>query len=209
MPITVGGTSITFNDGTTQSTAAVPGGSGSQTFVSSGTFTVPAGITLVKATVVGGGGGGANGFTVVYTQNAGANGGAGGISAGYVTVTPSSAITVTVGAGGAGSNGGAGAAGGTSSFGSVLSATGGGGGSASPGESRGADGAVGVGSGSNRNTALSTAYAIYTRPRGAGTAAVAYSIGNTYGAGANGTGEFGSGGNNASGGMGGVVLVEW
>lgn len=52
---------IKFNDATTQTTAAVTstyaGGKG-QAFTSSGTFTIPAGVTAIKITAVGGGGGG-------------------------------------------------------------------------------------------------------------------------------------------------------
>lgn len=44
-----------------------------QVFTSSGTFTVPAGVTALKVTIVGGGGGGND-------SNAGQNGGAGGTS---------------------------------------------------------------------------------------------------------------------------------
>lgn len=59
MSITVGGTSITFNDATVQTTAPVSyTGRNFQSFTASGTFTVPAGITAVAVTVVGGGGGG-------------------------------------------------------------------------------------------------------------------------------------------------------
>ena len=48
-------------------------GQKSQLFTSSGTFTVPSGVTAVKVTLVGGGGGGAAGY-------GGSNGGAGGTS---------------------------------------------------------------------------------------------------------------------------------
>ena len=61
MTITVGGTSITFSDSTTQSTAAVSSayvGNRGQAFTSNGTFTIPAGVTAVKVTVLGGGGAG-------------------------------------------------------------------------------------------------------------------------------------------------------
>jgi len=56
MSITQSGTSITFNDSTTQSSAALPGVL-AQLFTSSGTFTVPSGVTAVKVTCIGGGGG--------------------------------------------------------------------------------------------------------------------------------------------------------
>ena len=118
-----------------------------QAFTSSGTFTVPSGVTQVKVTVIGGGGGGASSST----SNPGGGGGAGGIAVGVVSGL-SGTVAVTVGAGGAGgASGGAnsGADGGTSSFGSYLSATGGGGGNAPVSDGgAGAGGGVGtVGSG--------------------------------------------------------------
>jgi hypothetical protein len=61
MPTTINGSSpsITFSDGTTQTTAAGPYiGSQAQFFTASGTFTVPAGVTAVKITLNGAGGGG-------------------------------------------------------------------------------------------------------------------------------------------------------
>jgi hypothetical protein len=98
-------------------------GSAMQVFTSSGTFTVPAGVTKVRSTVVGAGSG-ANGCNA--SQAAGANGGGGGWSIGTFSVTPGQSIPVTVGLGGAGSVAGVtSGAGGTSSFGSFNSATGG------------------------------------------------------------------------------------
>jgi len=101
-------------------------GLGGQVFTSSGTFTVPSGVTAVKVTVVGGGGSGAG---TSGANQAGAGGGGGGMGVAYVTgLTPGGAVTVTVGAGATGTTG-AGSAGGTSSFGAYCTATGGGGGS--------------------------------------------------------------------------------
>ena len=86
-----------------------------QVFTSSGTFTVPAGVTKVKVTVVGGGGGGGIGTSY-------AGGGGGGTAIKTITgLTPGGTVAVTVGAGGV-----AAAAGVTSSFGAYCSATGGG-----------------------------------------------------------------------------------
>ena len=61
MTITVGGSNITFPDATTLATSAgiIPGVLG-QVFTSSGTFTIPTGVTALKITVVGGGGGAGN-----------------------------------------------------------------------------------------------------------------------------------------------------
>src|SRR5579859_1695498 len=81
------------------STAPLPGflgyfGTGQwQTFQSSGTFTVPAGITQIRVRVVGGGGGGAS--------TGSARGGGGGEYAhGTFNVSSGSPYTVTIGAGG-------------------------------------------------------------------------------------------------------------
>ena len=88
-------------------------------------WVAPAGITRVKARVVGaGGGGGAAGST-----GGAGGGGGGGYGEGIYTVTPGNSYTVTVGAGGAGgTSAGNGGAGGTSSFSTRISVTGGQGG---------------------------------------------------------------------------------
>lgn len=70
-----------------------------QVFTSSGTFTIPAGVTKVKLYVTGGGGDGNS----LYPQYLGA---AGGTSIGYLTVVPANTITITVGAAGSNSAGG-------------------------------------------------------------------------------------------------------
>lgn len=97
----------------------------SQTFSTAGTFTftVPAGVRWIKASVTGGGGGGANSASTFVSGG----GGAAGTAIGSYAVTPGQTITVVVGALGAAASG-LGGNGGTSSFGSFCSATGGGGG---------------------------------------------------------------------------------
>jgi len=67
-----------------------------QVFNSSGTFTVPAGVTAVEVLVVAGGGAGVGGSPNNYYKNGG--GGAGGVTydANY-SITPEEEITVTVG----------------------------------------------------------------------------------------------------------------
>ena len=127
-----------------------------QVFTSSGTWTRPTGITLVKVIVVGGGGGG-GGCVSPSTYNPGsAGGGGGGTAIEVIDVSSTSSAAVTVGAGGAagaaGSNNGA--AGGTSSFASFCSATGGGGGDFGADAARSTihdGGAGGAGSGGNVN----------------------------------------------------------
>ena len=121
-----------------------PGFSRVQVFNSSGTFTVPAGVTLVKVRLVGGGGGGGGGDPA----HCGSGGGAGGYSEGVFSVTQGSALSITVGAGGVSNSGDNPAAGGgTSQVASLgISATGGGGGTAGAGAyNPGAAGGVGSG----------------------------------------------------------------
>lgn len=102
-----------------------PGFSRRVAYNASTTFTVPLGVQLVRATVVGGGGGG-GGSNGSY---AAAGGGAGGFASGTFSTTPGTTIAITVGAGGTAGVAGASAGnGGVSSFGTLLSATGGQGG---------------------------------------------------------------------------------
>ncbi len=68
----------------------------SYTFTSSGTFTVPTGVSSLTAVVVGGGGAGAGGTN----EGAGAGGGGGGYSVGSFSVTGGQSYWVTVGPGG-------------------------------------------------------------------------------------------------------------
>jgi hypothetical protein len=99
-------------------------GSGVQTFVSSGTFFVPTGVTQVEVEVWGGGSG--SYASVPGLPSGGGSGG--GYARKLITgLTPGQMISVTVGAGGiAGTTGGVAAGpGGTSSFGQYVSATGG------------------------------------------------------------------------------------
>lgn len=99
----------------------------STVFASSGTFTVPSGITSVLVTCIGGGGNG--GSTGSYNVG-GSGGAAGGLSINWVTgLTPGSTVSVTVGG-----------AGGTSSFGAYISATGGASGSQGGGATTGGTG---------------------------------------------------------------------
>lgn len=169
-------------------------------YASSGSFTVPTNITVVRVTVVGGGGGGFQTSTCCGIAN---SGGAGGYAMGLYGVTPGAVITVSVGSGGAGYNtsgtGGAGGAGGTSSFGGYISATGGGGGSF------GATGSNGFGySGNVRNASF--AVGMWTGFDNTNGSTSPVSWGGNYAAGGRGVDSFiGS----TSGGVGGIVFVEW
>jgi hypothetical protein len=75
-----------------------------ETYTTAGTYswTVPAGVTFVNATIVGGGGGGKGGFDGTSDYGIGGNGGSPGQIRETVTisVTPSAEITIVVGAGG-------------------------------------------------------------------------------------------------------------
>lgn len=102
-------------------------------FITSGSFTVPPGITTLIVSGCGAGAGGGGSQTSVSTTVAGSGGGGGG---GFVirqplAVTPGQVLAVTIGTGGAGgaAGGGVGGAGGTTSMGSIVNLLGGAGGS--------------------------------------------------------------------------------
>lgn len=99
-------------------------GAGVQSFVNSGTFVVPAGVTQVEVETWGGG---AGSFASISTSPSGGGAGGGYARKRVTGLTPGQSIVITVGAGGAGGTllGGFAAPGGTSSFGSYVSATGG------------------------------------------------------------------------------------
>lgn len=116
-------------------TVATIGGFTSVTVIaSSGTWTCPANITKAKIIVTGGGGSAGNGVS-----QSGGGGGGGGTAIKFLSVSPGTVYTATVGAGGAAIASGAGNTtgntGGTSSFSgsgiTTVSATGGAGGAAS------------------------------------------------------------------------------
>jgi hypothetical protein len=107
-------------------------GSGVQSFMASGTFLVPAGVTQVEVEVWGGGSG--SFASVANSSNGGGSGSpsGGGSGGGYAkklvsNLTPGQVVAVTVGAGGTGGTVGgiAAQAGGASAFGQFVSASGG------------------------------------------------------------------------------------
>ncbi len=169
-----------------------------QVFISSGTWTKPAGCRKIRVRVIGGGGGGgANGGT-----DGGGGGGGGGYAEEWIDVSGVSTVAVTVGAGGAGGTGtGAGATGDSSSFGAYCSATGGAGGA---GGSAGTGGAGGVGTGGDLN--------IGGQAGDGGSAVGAHGGSSALGGGgarqAGPTGGYGGGAGGSGGGAAGVVIVE-
>ena len=147
---------VLTSNGTTWASSPASLGPRATYFTNTGsgqTFTIPAGVTSIKCTLVSGGGSGG-----AYNQNAG-NGGAGGNGETAVQwlvgLTPGLTLSVAVGAGGANQSGqGAGYSGGTSSVSSgtqtitTIQCTGGAGG----GYGNGAIGANGTASGITNNT---------------------------------------------------------
>jgi hypothetical protein len=173
-------------------TANLPAGgfSNMQVFTSSGTFTVPTGITKVKVTVVGGGGG-----SSAYYSGSGAGAAIEIIS----NLTPGANVTVTVGAGGA-----IGSTGGTSSFGAFCSATGGS--PQNPG-GIGSGGQLnfrGQGSGGNGHVTGSPERSAGGNSIFGGGGGMNNPAGGPYGGGAASGAD-----NNGSAGGAGVVVVEW
>jgi hypothetical protein len=193
-----------------------------QVFTSNGTFTVPAGVTKVKATVAGGG----SGSSGCNSSNfAGACGGGGGWSIKLCTVTPGQQIAVTVGAGGAGSAATiSSGAGGTSSFGSFCSATGGQPAANAAGGINGGQGGVGSGGDLNGAGGYGSDGSSFTSPvwwpglsgaslfAGSGRSGAAAGIaGQSYGAGAGAPYSLSTPPASISGiaGHAGVVVIEW
>lgn len=116
MAINISGTTITFNDATTQTTAAVPGGDYIMVaYTSPATWTKPAGLKAVNVTVIGAGGNGGNTPSAAYGSGGGNGGGGGGAIRYLDAPAVPGPISVTVGT----------APSKTSSFGPLVSATGG------------------------------------------------------------------------------------
>ena len=222
----VAGSGITVSGATGAVTVnASAGGINSQVFTSSGTFTIPSGVTKIKMTIVGGGGAGST-ATASAGGYEGAGGGGGGLAIKYLTgLTPANTLTVTVGAAAGtssvasgtqsittvsatgGANGvtaavGNGGNGGTGSNGD-LNMTGGAGGQNYAGASRGAGSGQFIHSSSAGSGGASAGGWGYGGD--AGNSGGAGSAGRAYGGGGGG-GNFGGAG---GAGTAGVVLIEW
>ena len=189
-----------------------------QIFTSSGTWTKPSGINLIKVYVTGGGGGSCE-TPGNNLDDAGPGGNGGGTAIKVIDVSSISSVTVTVGSGGAGASSGDGGDGGTSSFGSHCSATGGEG-AESDTISYFKDHGSGTGGNINLNGGHSGPYGInfhygptyYMSPRGGDSF---WQMGGHGGNGnqAPGQGSYGSGGGGHTNGNGvdggnGIVVVE-
>jgi hypothetical protein len=177
-------------------------GPSSTQFTSSGTFTVPTGITKVKVTVVGGGGAGSGGGNGGGTGSPGGGGGGGGAAIKWLTGLVSGTLTVTVGAAG----GTCSVASGTNNTITTFSATGGGGVGSSGDLNIG--GASSVAPGSGQNGAGGNGGSSILGGGGAG--GVVNSDGNAgkaYGGGGGGGG--GGSTNNGGAGTTGVVIFEY
>ena len=178
---------------------SVYGTPGSQTFTTSGTWTVPAGVSAVTVFAVGGGGGGGAG-TSSY-GSAGGGGGGGAIVSQRLTVAAGEAVTVTIGAGGSGAAAGSaaqGASGGATSVvsgeGSVTAAGGGGGGGGPRGLVAASNGLNGASGGGGGGTAKGGVY--NGAGGGGGGAGGAGQTASTGGGGTGGTGSSGGQGGN-------------
>jgi hypothetical protein len=192
-------------------------------FTSSGTFTVPAGITEVLVSGIGGSGGGGGGGAWGSAASGGGGGGSGSgraiVDFPVLGLTPGASITVTIGNGGTGGQGGVGAtndgangsAGNTTSFNAHLSlaggsggiggqagatSTGGGGGGGGAGIASGAGGDGGNGGGSAGNTATD---GLYGAGGSGGGGAGGASGGGGGGGGGSTIGDGGNGGTGATG----------
>lgn len=128
------------------------GGTSPQVFLTSGTFTPPAGVTAVAVYMSGGGGGGGGGGvqSINFAGGSGGGGGGGHVISTSVSVTPLTPISITIGAGGSsgaggsisGGSGATGGTGGTTFFGSTFA---GGGIGGAPGFNGGNGGNGGLG----------------------------------------------------------------
>lgn len=103
MPTTLQSTGVLYPDNSLQGGAAYDTFRTSQTFLSSGTWTCPAGVTFAQISLIGGGGRGGQGTQGVVSStqfySGGGGGGSGAVIWNYrVAVTAGTVYTVTVGA---------------------------------------------------------------------------------------------------------------
>lgn len=176
--------------------ASTVGGTGQKIFTTDGTFTVPAGITKVFLTMIGGGGSGGG------TSNTNQQGGGGGAGASVINypleVTPGATLTVQVGLGGTGVNSST-ASGEASIFDTAtakITANGGSGGTANSANAAGGSGGTVV----NKLAAVNTVAGTFIENGSSGFA------GGAGAAGLSGTGSGGGGGSLMGAGGAGVTV---
>lgn len=209
------------------------------TLTTSGSFTVPAGVTelCISAVAGGGGGGSGGGGDSSFFGGGGGSGGAGeSVVKRKFAVAPGTVINITIGSGGVGSiastaTGSAPTAGGNTVIGSLITlhggqpginagngqttAPGGGYGQGFPTGSYGGDGNLNVGSGNGAPGASSPfgggggAGRAGTDQGTDGTAGSGYGSGGGSGGGKYGTGSFVARGGNGGNGAPGIVMIEW
>lgn len=212
---------------------------GFATLTTSGSFTVPAGVTelCISAVAGGGGGGSGGGGDSSFFGGGGGSGGAGeSIVKRKFAVTPGTVINITIGSGGAGSiastaTGSAPTAGGNTVIGSLITlhggqpginagngqstAPGGGYGQGFPPGSYGGDGNLNVGSGNGAPGASSPfgggggGGRAGTDQGTDGTAGSGYGSGGGSGGGKYGTAPIAARGGNGGNGAPGIVMIEW
>lgn len=214
---------------TAQALATLQGLQNIDVRTTTGSFTVPAGVTRLYVLASGGGGGGGAGASDAgppSVDRVGGTGGTGGQAVSVLTVTPGDSVSFTIGAGGVGSNSGAGTAGGSTTI-DTITCTGGGGGGAASLSANGASGSSGSGSGGNLVNNVSPALSLPYLPLSlaivddafdvlgqadsraratTSTAAIAYSLAGATKPGAGGQGESTATAANAAGGIGGAVI---
>lgn len=195
----------------------VSSGAGSQTFTSSTTFTVPAGITSIDIEEwAGGGGGGGRGrppFGLPGTYFAGGGGGGGQFGSATIAVTPGEPLAITVGAvaagGGESASGSNGSAVAVSRGTTVLLSSGGGLGGGSDESGNGLGGAGGTGGTDSSATAVvHTAGTAGSSGSGATGGAGGATTPTTSGAGTGGAGS-GTAGEASAAGLVGKIILTW
>lgn len=201
------GISITNSAGSITIANTAGGQLQTQIFTAPGTWTNPGSVTRVKVSVIAGGGGGGS---LNSLSASGGRGGFGGYAEASSFTIPTSPVSITVGSGGAGATGSSqsGSSGNSSSFGPYMSATGGGGGGSTPGTpTPNLAGASGAGTISVpvEPTALDVGDSPGTRPGPGNPAAIAW----VYTGPVAGAGGQGANAGQATGGVGGQIIVEW
>ena len=211
VPATItAGTGITVTNAAgaiTIASTAAGGFANMQVFTSgTSTWTIPAGITACKITVIGGGGTGGNGFNSGCSNTSGGGGGGGGTAIKYFTgLTPANTLSYTVGAIGSTSS----VSSGTQTI-STISATGGSNGGAGTSSAFGAGGAGGLGAGGTLNIKGGGGAGGVTSLGGVGASSTMGGGGINGGVG----GAYGGGGGGVATGVGangsaGVIIIEY